>query len=330
MHEEDTLIQLVGCAYRLQEPAEIKIADWRALCRLGDRHRVTPALAPVVQTSFPPLGQEWIDAALVKAGQQIILVRRALHQVAGEFRSRGIEALILKGLALQDWVYERQCRVTGDIDLFVKTSDLHKLSEVLRALGFMPFPHSGARTWRNTEGIEIDVHTSMFEPYIGRALKFEDVWEQRMELERLPLPTLSPVDHMVFVLIHGWKHQWCRLSWIVDVALIAQRLSDQEWQKVRELAQKQSALRIIQVGLELCRLVLQPPGVAWDRVLDANDKTVELLAREYRRRLFVLKQNSLSAKVVNTILHIRALEGFRLRSQYMAGRLMNTFAHQTP
>jgi hypothetical protein len=154
------------------------------------------------------------------------------------------------------------------------------------------------------------------------------VWNRRMSLEKLPLPTLSLVDHVVFVLIHGWKHQWCRLSWIVDSALLAQRLSSQELKGVLELARSRRALRIVQVGLELCRQVLQPPDVIWDSVLDSDGRIVRQLAHEYRRRLFLRVPNSLFSKVVNSLLHIRALEGVTLRGQYVAGRLRNAFLQQ--
>jgi hypothetical protein len=323
MHEDESLIHLVRCAYRLQEPREIEVLDWDALCQLSDRHRVTPALAAVSGSSVPPAIRERVGRSLLGAGQQIIMVRRTLDQLANELSSRNAQALVFKGLALQDWVYGNQCRITGDIDLFVRTEEIAKVAEALRTLGFSPFPHVAAKTWRNATGIEIDLHTEMLEPYIGRALRFDEAWEQRMQLEKLPLPTLSPVDHMVFILIHGWKHQWCRLSWLVDSALIAQRLSAHEWSGVLDQARKQQMLRVVQLGLALCKHVLEPPGVVWEHVLDSSCKKIDPLRHTYRQRLFQPIPDSLSAKIANAALHIRGLEGLGQRSRYVVGRVGN-------
>jgi hypothetical protein len=251
------------------------------------------------------------------------MVRRTLDQLANELSSRNTHALVFKGLALQDWVYGSQCRITGDIDLFVRVKQVGKVIDALQTLGFSSFPHVATRTWRNATGIEIDLHTEMLEPYIGRALQFEEAWERRMELEKLPLPTLSPVDHMVFVLIHGWKHQWCRLSWIVDSALIAQRLSTREWSDVVDQARKQQMLRVVQLGLALCKDVLEPPGVAWEELLNSSSAKIETLAHSYRQRLFLPMPDSLPTKIANVALHVCGLEGFGQRSRYVVGRLGN-------
>jgi hypothetical protein len=325
MMEDNALVDLVRSAYQFKTLEEHSVANWDFLQRLSDRHRVTPALAALRADFFPPSVHAWIDTSLVRAGRQMLAVRRVLNQFADVFHKQGIRALILKGLALQDWVYGRHCRGAGDIDLFVPRGDVVKVLGALRAIGFSPFPHEGALTFRNIIGVEIDLHTSMLESYVGTGLRFDEAWDRRMDLKTLPFPTLSASDHLVFVLMHGWKHQWCRLSWIVDSALIAQRLTTHEWDAVQLQAQKQRASTIVGVGLEMCREVLEPPGIEWGRVLRHDCQVVVPLAQEYRRRLFLPMKNSLQAKLANISLHMRALEGIGHRSRYIAGRFLNAY-----
>jgi hypothetical protein len=146
-----------------------------------------------------------------------------------------------------------------------------------------------------------------------------------MELASLAFPLFSPAHHILLLLFHGSKHQWCRLSWIVDVAVASQRLEESVWREVYELGQRLNSLRAMSVGLLLCReffdvrtAVLAPAALS----LDTAGKAI---ARVYSRRLFEPFPNTLLVKLANSILHLRTMQGVMQKTFYVLARLGHVF-----
>jgi hypothetical protein len=244
-----------------------------------------------------------------------------------------VRGLLFKGVALQEWVYGGLVRASADIDLLVEPHKAAAAARELRCLGFHKMKSYGAHVhpydpigvWQDRHGNSIDLHAHAIEPYVYPFPRFSELWEERVELASLAFPLFSPAHHILLLLFHGSKHQWCRLSWIVDVAVASQRLEESVWREVYELGQRLNSLRAMSVGLLLCReffdvrtAVLAPAALS----LDTAGKAI---ARVYSRRLFEPFPNTLLVKLANSILHLRTMQGVMQKTFYVLARLGHVF-----
>jgi len=73
---------------------------------------------------------------LVSAGHHLTL-EQALLKILNQFAAQGIDCLVLKGMALAYLTYPDPAdRTMVDIDLFVRSGDLRRATEVLASLGY--------------------------------------------------------------------------------------------------------------------------------------------------------------------------------------------------
>ena len=77
--------------------------------------------------------------------------------------------------------------------------------------------------------------------------------------------SLSPEDTLLFLCVHGTKHQWSRLAWIADVAELVRSSPDLDWGAVMSEAAALGARKMLQAGLVLAADLLG--ATVPDRVL---------------------------------------------------------------
>lgn len=158
-----------------------------------------------------------------------------LAAIGDALATRGVEAIVLKGGALIEMVYGAHpgLRPMGDLDLLVRESDLPAVTHALGERGYV-------RASRGTIVFDngwsaIDVHIDVLgSARISRrrlafALPTEALWRRASPLDaRRPwLRALSPADQFLHVAIHGLKHSFSRLVWLVDLGLLG-RLAEPE------------------------------------------------------------------------------------------------------
>lgn len=329
MSAHELITKLVRAALRYEELTPLEGCDWLEIQNICARHRVGPLVCSLDEATFPPPFAEWLQGGRMAAARRSIVIRSALDRVSERFAELGIQALLIKGLALQDWLYDRRCRVTGDLDILVDRADRNVAVEGLHSLGYVAQTgnsadgDSGGGAWRNIEGSEVDLHTSLIEPYFCATPQFADLWTGRMQLETLSLPTLASPMHLALLLLHGLKHQWCRLAWLVDVALLVQKMTDESWEMFHDIVRRLNAQRMAHIGLRLCRDVLDPPDVPWARILSNSAGVEGALSSVYFKRLYQQMHNTRRAKTVNAALHLCCMTSGRQRARYAAARMLH-------
>ena len=216
------------------------ILHWQAsghhLVRRVREHRVVALVYQRVRLKFPPLepllrplAVEYQLRALGQAQQLLDLVQ--------EFRQARVPVLPLKGpvLSYQLW-QDVALRPSVDLDLLVRPRDLTRSWDILRNLGYrMIAPalhglpqHLQARVlgrvhhtvWQPPEPFQtpVELHWRPLDPrwavrltaaaLLGRA--------QSTVLMGRPVATLHPKDLLLYLALHGTKHQWNRLRWLCD------------------------------------------------------------------------------------------------------------------
>jgi hypothetical protein len=222
----------------------------------------------------PPAGIEKIAAAEGLAGlaaeyvlpgtpEHGALLRRRRHQFAfaaklagvqktlgRELAAAGCEALLLKGAALLEGPYAGAAgrRPLSDLDLLIHPYQSRKVTRVLERLGLVRLDPG---RWRG-DGFEIDLHRDLLgmEGQGLASLSPFRIDQESLFWRSLPaknggpgLRIADPVDQVLHLAIHGQKHAFCRLVWLLDLALLLPSVEPgellaraKEWRAERALA----------------------------------------------------------------------------------------------
>jgi hypothetical protein len=136
----------------------------------------------------------------------------------------------------------------------------------------------------NASGTSVELHWGIIKRQFGLRVR-ESLWwsqTQRVALGGAEVLTLSNEIMLVYLAIHGGKHEWPHLRWIGDIAAVVRMPMD--WGVVREVSASLGTLRMTRLALALAASVLPSmPGEA--RELASGDAAVPALAEEIWRRL---------------------------------------------
>ena len=183
--------------------------------------------------------------------------------------------------------------------------------------------------WRDDLGNAIDLHSTVIESYVYPFPNFSELWEQRIEIASLAFPFFGPVHHMLLLFLHGSKHQWCRLSWIVDVAVASRKLEESDVVRLYDLSKKMQTTRAVAVGYLLCDEIIGLPTKWHDFLsLPHTSPKAKSIATAYRQRLFVPLPNTPQSKLWNVLLHLRTFEGVGHKARYLVERLSHALRRQ--
>ncbi|MGH9679997.1 MAG: nucleotidyltransferase family protein, partial [Candidatus Acidiferrales bacterium] len=145
--------------------------------------------------------------------------------------------------------------------------------------GFAP----GQYTFLSAKPAEmlVELHTERTLRYYPTPVDFHDLMSRliRVEIAGQSLCTFSVEDTLVMLSVHGAKHFWERLFWILDIArLIGVRPVD--WPLLYDVAARMECTRLLLLGLSLAHDLFGAPLP--DSVLQdvRGDKQVRLLAED--------------------------------------------------
>lgn len=289
------------------------------------RHRVTFSLhAAVVQKLFccTERAQILLERHTLACARRHLHVRKVLLKVAEILSQSNIPFLLYKGLSLQHTWYGSVARVSGDIDLIVE-EELHNAAAVvlMREGAVVNHEEADSRTTVTPltfDGVLIELHGLLVESYIASLPGPRSLASRSHSIlidSDRPVLTLNEIDHVVALLVHGFKHQWCRLLWILDIALAVRALGRDGIHKILERSGQYGITKIARLGLGVSGLTFGPIG---DELM--NEEIVENSMR-YRNRLLDPGAGP-RFKLENAQLHLLGIEGFRKRLRYVSARVL--------
>jgi len=278
--------------------------DWGLIIRLGHRHGLLPLLyRHLSELALPSMP---LDAFAEIWGHYERVARRnkamtnELVEILKLFESHGISAVPYKGPALADQIYgDSALREYADLDLLVSREDLAKARSLLQERGYVPrfaippaFDEALLASSRfydlefthPVRSILVELHwkTDAYFPvesYPGNLLPvfIETRFNGRS------IRSFSPEALLIVLCVHGTKHAWDRLSWLVDVAELIRSNPAMDWQKVLEQAQAMGCARHLGVALSLASDLLDIPLP--QQVIRYNSE--EKVVREVARRIIL-------------------------------------------
>ena len=229
-------LKALGAALRNEPLCEENISseELLGLLQMAEAHQVLPM---VFETVYGCAGAE---AQILRTYRlrSIQLVAIQAQKTAeflpllAQLRSAGAKPLVVKGLVCRSLYPKPDFRMSSDEDLLIEPEQTEVCHQVLTEFGLTtPDPQSQAYElgYHRPDSYQyIELHRSLFpqesEAYGDLNRFFLDAHSRAVELDGIA--TLCPTDHMLYLILHAFKHFLHRgfgIRQVCDLTLFANR-----------------------------------------------------------------------------------------------------------
>jgi hypothetical protein len=229
--------------------------DWATLLRLAEENGVLLLL----HQSLLEKGSEMPEFFTAAVGERRDAARTfaaELEDLLEHFAKRGIEVLPLKGPVLASMLYgDAALRQSNDLDILVQRYNYERAAAMLLDIGFLGCSEVDdyhRRFLRN--GVAVELHFGIASRrYFPADLK--KIWNgsRSDDFRGKPIRVMADDDLILYLCLHGWKHGFSRLIWILDVARALQGLRDCDYEELVRRARQQGQEAWLLMGCEMAR-----------------------------------------------------------------------------
>ncbi|MCP3901726.1 MAG: nucleotidyltransferase family protein [Desulfobacteraceae bacterium] len=184
------------------------------------------------------------------------------------FDTNNIQSLPFKGPVLSYFVYGSIFnRSFADLDILVSEKDLWRAYNLLISFGYSPLLELSEESicqymvtehempFRK-EGIGIvELHWELSSMYLNSQVKFKKIRQYIIDstYESYDINNLSNEFLIVYLCIHGNKHQWDSIEQVTSISWIIENNKTMDWDKVFRLAKELQCVTMLFVGLNLAK-----------------------------------------------------------------------------
>ncbi len=186
------------------------------------------------------------------------------------FRRSGLTALPYKGPTLSVQLFgDPALREAVDLDILLPPDEINAACDQLTAAGFSrtrvyaPGLEKQLLRYRAEvamirDGVMVELQWRLAPHYFSVPMDVRALAARatRVRVADAELPALSPEDSLLVLCIHGGKHHWHSLKWLVDVALVIRKNPNLSWTTLRERARATGTERLLGLGLLLSETLL--------------------------------------------------------------------------
>ncbi len=219
--EEEMLLKALKASLNSEDFTEdVSRIDFDKFFYLSGRHAVTPLLYDTLidNANLPDFYRERLTIAARQTANQsyrLLLLTRTITELLG---GKGIPVLVLKGAAASAYYPVFELRKSGDVDiLLLNEADIKKATAILceAGLSICDSQHGNHHVaFRTKEGIEIEVHTMLAEPFDNARInqylkgKVADFKKNQEELEIIGVKLVAPQrpEFAFHLLVHMLQH----------------------------------------------------------------------------------------------------------------------------
>jgi hypothetical protein len=248
--------------------------DWDRMLHLIDHHRVVPQVYGALSSFSYLIPVQPLDALRSRYqdnARKALCFAAELVRIVGHLESAGIKALTYKGPVLAKILYgEVTHRQFSDLDILVLPADVPNAKAVLLDLGYKTeielaphleksFIESGyEHSFRSHQGSTlVELQWRIMPRFYSIDFDVADFFQRADEINcggRL-IRTLRPEDLLLVLCAHAAKHVWVQLSWLCDIAQLANS-PQLDWHAIQDEAKHLGIERIVNLNLLLaCKLL---------------------------------------------------------------------------
>lgn len=288
--------------------------DWDIVFAAAAENSITPLLVLQLRATaadvLPPGVRERLrDAAHAHVARSLLWIAE-LIRISEAFRAAGIQAIPYKGPVLAAQAYgDMTLREFGDLDIVLSQRDMAQANELLVSLGYHArFPWilspgaaaslvPGEYNYRDESGrLLVELHTEVTLRHFPVRLDLDDLAQRLVpvSLSRQEIRTFGPEDGILLLCVHGAKDFWERISWVADIAELVQA-QPLDWEAVFQRAESLRLGRMLRLGLQLARGLLDAPLPVEIAARVSGDAVAASMASEIEHRLLGRKVAPLGA-----------------------------------
>jgi hypothetical protein len=298
--------------------------DAEAIVAYAAAHRVLPLVHRVLTEQIDTVVPSSLRAAAWASYESNRVRNRAseaeLARVVACIEAADILVVPYKGPTLARALYgDAALREYGDLDLLVPRDQVFVACDLLASLGYRPraqiavadrdaFLRAGRQydveLFHQETRRLVELHWRSDAQHAMERLDDARSRDARpsIEMEGVRYRQLPDVELMFALLIHGAKHRWDHLAWLIDIALLASRMDDVAWQRLAGEAQSQRCEVRFLVGLFLVRDVLRV-AIRLDALASARVRTrAQRLAAEIANEIALSQTQRPVRSVLQSIL----------------------------
>ena len=297
--------------------------NWSDVVAATLQHNLAPVvyerLGAVEGVPLPAEHRNMLREAVRDSSRWSLILLQEMFRLYEQFESAEIPALPYKGPVLAWLAYgDFTRRACTDLDFVVPQQYIPRAAAVLERAGYTAAcdprelhageqPHAPGEYafLRGVNFFRVELHTERTLRYFPVALDFAKICQRLLgvQLAGRTLRTFSVEDTLVMLCVHGAKHFWDRLGWILDIAGV---VSSQpvDWPAALQMAADLNSTRVFLLGLSLAHDLLDAPlpesvleqvrqdaHVRWlsQRVCDSLAGRAKPSAGVFRRTIFRLR-----------------------------------------
>ncbi len=239
---------------------EISASSAEALFHLADIHSLLPVVVDAVCARKELRGEvldKYRGKAVQKCTRQLVQYHSFLSLLEAA-QARGADPVVVKGILCRALYPKPYLRLSVDDDLFACRNDFLLLDGLLREEGLRPDEPDADPSvayeisyHKEDSPLYIELHRLLFSPdsaSYGDLNRFFEDAAQRTEhvtIENVSIRTLSPTDHLLFLLLHAFKHflhAGTGVRPLCDIALMTDRYRARiDWQRVYDACEASHA-----------------------------------------------------------------------------------------
>lgn len=235
---------------------DISEAEWMELFGLSQQHQVLPM---VYETVYPCPAFRTVSAE-----QNQILKRQVIRQVMVQSRKTeeflalyrkltesGITPLVVKGLVCRNIYREPDYRCSGDEDVLIPREQFGRCHEIFTENGMKPVESGenmeaeGETPYYKEKGaLHIELHKELFaaesKAYGEFNGLFADAFERKIQIEinGVQVYTMCHTEHMLYLIVHAFKHflhSGFGIRQVCDIAIYANTYGGEiDWDELQE------------------------------------------------------------------------------------------------
>jgi hypothetical protein len=246
-------LELLLSTLRRSETLAPASIDWEALLVLANSHGVLSIFCREYRGILPDLFKtraqnEWTTSAFLAC---------ELESLLEHFCLRGLEVLPLKGPLLAQTLYGSPgLRQSDDLDLLVHPRDFTRARALLLDLGFEAVcpPDDYHQTFQRGN-TWVELHFSVAPPS-SPAMDLQGSWEraQTTQFRGQRARFFAKPDLLIYLTIHGVKHEFGRLIWVLDFANALANVDKRELDQALIMARELGIEGALLTTCELARL----------------------------------------------------------------------------
>jgi len=277
--------------------------DWQFLIRESRRHGLIPLLYSHLDMTcrerVPDECLAVLEDLFRRNTVSNMLMSAEMFSVLDLLERNNIPAITLKGPTLAVAAYsDLALRQFADVDIMVPPGDVIRASRLLTSNGYLLEPslsRAQERACLKTD-CEFSFRSAIYLELLWEivpsaycwTINHRQLWSRldRVLIAERSAQVPSPEDLLLILCVHGSKHCWERLGWIVDIAEHVKSCPRLQWDRLLEDARSLGCERMLLLGLALASKLLGlelPQSIS--RSIDSNT-AVSRLVEDVNCRLF--------------------------------------------